>query len=137
MRQRRLVIGVLLGLTVATSGTAACLSYEPAVVVLRGHVERKTFPGAPSFESIESGDQPETGFYLVPDKPLCVKAGKGDYDGPVSDVRLVQLVLDKAGYQRLRPLLGKQVELRGSLFGAVSAHHHTPVLLDKVALEVP
>jgi hypothetical protein len=88
-----------------------------------------TFPGRPNYESIKRGDEAETGFYMALKIPICTSAGLSE-DAPVThDVRLVQLVLEAKGYERLRPLLNKQVTVDGHLFAAHTGHHHAPLLL--------
>ena len=55
-----------------------------------------------------------------------------DYEtdmGAEQDVRLVQLVLDEAGYRKLEPHLGQQVTLAGHLFSAETAFHYAPLLM--------
>src|SRR5947208_6117956 len=99
----------------------ACLPYEPDTVAIAGLLTRKTFPGRPNYESVKEGDGPEIGFYLEVPVPVCTIASpdsSDDNNGSLHEVRLVQLVLDSAGYVRLRPHLGRQVTLRGTLFAA-------------------
>jgi hypothetical protein len=109
-----------------------CLPYRPSVVTLTGVVRRHTFAGPPGYQSIAEGDALETGFYLHLKRPVCTIAGDEPLPDrqPLDGVQLVQLVLDKAGYDRLRPRLGKQVTLRGTLFAWHTGHHHAPLLLD-------
>jgi len=100
-----------------------CLAYEPDTVSVTGRLERHTYPGPPNYESIASGDVAETGFYLRADKPMCA-SGNAQYainNVPVTNVKLVQLVLDSSGYARLEPQLGKRVTLRGLSFTASRA----------------
>jgi hypothetical protein len=67
----------------------------------------------------------------VPKKPLCTNDTlKRENLGSLKNVRLVQLVLDQAGYDLLRPSLGRKVSLQGSLFSAITGHHHADLLLD-------
>jgi hypothetical protein len=103
-----------------------------------GTLRRLTFPGPPNYEDVHTGDEPETGFYLLPAAPLCA-AGGGDEDlgGPRSDVRLVQLVLDSAGYAALRPQVGRAIGLRGTLFSSHTGHHHAPLLLNVLKPVLP
>lgn len=109
---------------------AACLPYEPALVTLSGKLERKTFPGRPNFESIANGDEPETGFYLVPSSPICAIGIPGSSNPDTqTNVQLIQLILDQSGYTKLQPLIGKNIRLHGSLQSWVTGHHHTPLLL--------
>ena len=106
-----------------------CLAYEPAVVELSGTLRRQTFPGPPNYEDVGRGDQPETGYYLHLEHPVCAE-GTGELLEPRRDVRVVQLVLDAAGYAAYRKRLDTRVTLRGTLFSAYDAHHHAPLLLE-------
>jgi hypothetical protein len=128
---------VLLGLAgLSSKVSAACLPYEPTSVVLQGTLKRLTFPGPPNYESIRSGDKPETGYYLALPSAVCTDSSPDDPNLEAkSRVRLVQLVLTEQGYSGLRPFLGKSVRVRGRLFSAFTGHHHAPLLLDFERLE--
>ena len=116
-----------------TMNDHACLRYEPDTVAITGILVRKTFPGPPNYESIAKGDKPETGFYLELARPICtVASADSEINQSVSGVHLVQLVLDQAGYDRLRPGLGHVINVRGKLFAEFTAHHHAPLLLDVI-----
>jgi hypothetical protein len=133
---RLLAIVVGLALVVAPSRPAAgqhpevgCLKYEPDTVSLTGILRRHTFPGPPNYESISAGDEPETGFYLHLARPVCTLQ-RDMIDYAQRGIRLVQLVLDSAGYATLLPHLGQRVTLRGTMFARITAHHHAPLLLE-------
>lgn len=118
------------------SAQAKCLKYEPEVVTVSGKLLRKTFAGPPNYESIKSGDAPETGFYLRVKRPVCAVAGQGSkFDESTMNVSLIQLVLKPEEYAQLRPLLGQSITVKGSLFPAHTGHHHAPLLLDFAAVE--
>jgi len=115
-----------------TQNPPVCLSYEPSVVRLTGTIIRKTFPGPPNYESVEQGDSPEVAWLLVLSKPICVEKDAKDPDlNPAQkDIRKIQLVFrDSTAYKNQKDLVGKGVIARGTLFGAHTGHHHTPVLL--------
>lgn len=114
-------------------GDSGCLRYGPETVSITGTLERRTYPGAPGYGE-GSDDEPETGFYLVPSTTVCTVQGADPGDEPRRDIRLVQLVLDFAGYASGRPLLGARVRATGTLMGAQTGHHHAPLLLNNVAL---
>src|SRR4051794_28659648 len=102
-----------------------CLRYEPDTVRISGILTRETFPGRPNYESIQDGDEPETGFYLHLPRPLCMHGSAGDdVNHDTTGVTHVQIVLDPAGFNALRPYLGTIVDLRGTLFAAHTGHHH-------------
>ena len=106
------------------------VSIVEQTVSITGTLARHMFYGAPGFGEDPQHDEKETGFYLELATPICTLAGRDDTDRPLTGVGRVQLVLDQAGYTRLRPLLGRRVTLSGTLFAAITGHHHAPVLLD-------
>ena len=113
--------------------SSRCFRYEPDTVAITGTLVRKTFPGPPNYESTAKGDAPEPGFYLELALPLCTEAPpETEINQSLRGVSLVQLVLDQAGYDRLRPNLGRTVTVRGTLFTQFTAHHHAPLLLTVV-----
>jgi len=114
------------------SRRSPCLHYEPDTVSVTGTLARMTFPGPPNYESIKKGDVPEIGFYLRPTTPICTIGSADSMDtdeGALHDVRLVQLLLDSAGYARLRPQLGQLATLRGRLSVGMTGHYHAPLAL--------
>lgn len=104
-----------------------CLRYEPDTVAITGTLVRRTFYGAPGYGEDPQRDAKEVGFYLELSAPVCTLEGKDD--DAATGVRLVQLVLDSAGYAGLRSRLDHTVTLHGTLFVAISGHHHAPLLL--------
>lgn len=112
--------------------SAECLRYEPDTVSITGTLARHTFYGAPGFGEDPQHDEKETGFYLELATPICTLAGQDFTNRPLTGVALVQLVLDQDGYARLRPWLGRRVTLSGTVFAAITGHHHAPVLLDVI-----
>ena len=125
--------------TTETSGEirnkSECLKLGPETVILSGKLERHTYPGRPNYEDIKKGDEPETGFYLSLKKPVCYVGD--ELSDPKQNVSLVQLVLDQKGYDELRPYLGKNIKLKGGLFGSHTGHHHAPILLENIVLLEP
>jgi hypothetical protein len=125
-----LLSSVMLSHATPRASARPCLRYEPDTVRITGKLARHMFYGAPGFGEDPKHDAREPGYYLELAKPICTVAGDVESgDAARMDVRRVQLVLDQRGYERLRPLLGATVTLRGTLFGAITGHHHAPVLL--------
>jgi len=119
------------------ASSPACLSYEPAVVKVTGHLTRKTFPGPPNYKSVGKGDQAEMYWFVELRSPACVLADKLKPALNISQdhVREIQLVLETAMYKTYSLLIGRQVVVQGTLFGAHTGHHHTPVLLNVKSIE--
>lgn len=127
-----LALILLLAATTAASSsdvTQGCLNYERETVTLRGRITRRTFAGPPNYESIVKGDDREQVWLLHLPKPICVAAGA---DSPketsVSDVQVV-FSEGKPQYDKYRSLVGHRVIASGTLFHAITGHHHTKVLL--------
>jgi len=113
-----------------TVRSPVCLRYEPETVVLEGRLVQMTYPGPPNFESVEQGDKPEHGYYLKLKSSICLLGVEGDlYNRSHDSLTLLQLVPRQADYRALLADVGKELIVRGTLFGAQTGHHHTPVLL--------
>jgi hypothetical protein len=113
-----------------------CADYGPAIATLVGTLSKETVPGPPNYDSIHKGDKPEIYWFIKLVRPLCVHEDKADpNDNPAQqDVAEVQLVLDQKAYDKYRGLLRTKVVASGTLFGALTAQHYTPVLLEVTAL---
>lgn len=112
-----------------------CLPYGPSVVNLEGVIRRQTFAGPPNFESVKSGDKPETYWVLHLSRPVCVGGDTAsDGDEPEGEVSNIQLILSAEQYEAEKGLLNKHVAVRGRLIHAMSGHHHTKVLEEVAAI---
>jgi hypothetical protein len=120
----------LVGLSLGVSNASAqCLEYEPAVSTLRGLLVRATFPGPPTFESVRTGDAPESTWLLSLDSEICVTA-RDDINVETGNQKSIQLVLIGDSFDKYRALLGQRVTVVGTLFHAHTGHHHTNLLLE-------
>jgi len=136
MQMRGFTFGVALLLSITACQAQSrksphCLSYEPAVVSVSGTLVRATFPGPPNYEDIDSGDMPETPWLVKLSREVCVNEDKAnpDLNPRQQSILLVQLVIAPKDFEGYRTLIGKRVVAKGTLFGAHTGHHHTPVLL--------
>jgi len=134
-----LCVGILVLSASAQVELAGCKSYGPAKVALHGKLVQKTYPGPPNYADVRGGDKAETYWLLKLDSPLCVDADKAepDLNPRQEDVRVVELVLNEDAYAKYREFVGKRVVATGSLFGAHTGHHHTPVLLTVSDIQAP
>ena len=115
----------------AASAASTCLPYEPALVELTGVLERRDYAGPPNYESIERGDAKETTWLLHLDRQACTEDNGDSSQAARLGLLRMQLVFNPAAraYDKYRPLMGKHIVARGSLFTAQTGHHHTDVLL--------
>ena len=124
--------------------TAKQVNYEPAVVELTGRLKLETFPGPPNYESIKSGDDIETHYYLALDEKIDVIKRVNEKaisinDETVSNVHILQLVVvNDSDWPKLKKLgVGAKAKITGTLFKRHTGHHHSRVLFEvqKINLE--
>lgn len=112
--------------------------YQPQSIELEGFIKILTYPGAPNYESIKNGDTVEKGAYLILKAPIDI-----DYvphielgnDEPEKNVKILQLVIYNDNYWK-KAEEGYYVSIKGTLFRAVFAHHHSRVLLEVKNIQV-
>ena len=126
-----LLVGLFCAANIASAGKT-CLTYEPDVVEIEGKLIRQTFPGPPNYDSIKKGDRPETYWIAVLSKPICVSQPNSteEIDVPYEGIHRIQLAMPRgAAYKRWGTCLGKVAKVKGTLFGQITAHHKTKVLI--------
>jgi hypothetical protein len=109
---------------------AQCERFEPASAVLTGTLRQATAPRVTHYGA-HRNERFERYFVLELARPLCVRGIAGDAlnDRTRDGVTRVELVLDAPEWRALHGRVGARVVLRGTLFTAHTAHHHTDVLL--------
>jgi len=112
-----------------SDAAARCLAYEPTRVTLEGTLTSRSLPGPPNYVSIARGDHPETIFLVTLDQPICVSADPSSRMNARSHAGITEVQL-APNSQRPRRFVDKRVRVSGSLFGAQSRHHRTPVVLN-------
>jgi hypothetical protein len=132
---RPTLAALLLVLGLEAPGVAECHGWSPASVSLSGKLVSETFPGPPNYESVAQGDQPETYWILLLEKPVCVDGvddlGQGHLE---ARVERIQLVLTPELQKKHHASVGSLVEVTGMFMAAVSGHHQTKVLLEVTEL---
>lgn len=106
--------------------------FEPTVVKLEGTIRTLKFPGPPNYESIKNGDADETGPYLILDNPIDIKLvpkiqviGNDELE---NNVKFIQLVVRNSNdWKNVKD--GNYVHVTGTLFHALTGHHHARILL--------
>jgi hypothetical protein len=87
-----------------------------------GHLVNRITAGPPDFESVTSGDEPITRWYLQLPWPACFAEHR--------HLPRFQLAFDPEELERYRPLLGKQVTVKGTLEEGVPGRHTTSLVID-------
>ena len=113
--------------------------YQPTIVELNGVMRSKVFPGRPNYYSIKEGDEAEGGWYLELAKKIDVvvknhKRSKAFDNQNEKNVKLIQMVIDwwSPNIKKIKSHFrdGIPVSVKGTLFSAITGHHHTPVVFD-------
>lgn len=104
---------------------SACEKYGLPSSTLVGTVAVETFYGPPGYGESPETDSKERQAILHLAKPLCTLASGDD----PAEQDQVKVTLAPMGKLNLRQFVGKMVTVRGSLFHAVTGHHHTKVLV--------
>jgi uncharacterized protein DUF4431 len=124
----RLILPVTLSLLflAPASAYAGCLQAEQAKTIIEGVLSEGSFTDA--------NDQPEQAFILKLPVPTCLA---GDEQLPeteqVSTIHIYSS--DDAVAQSIKNFVGKDVFVQGTPFGAHTAHHHAPIVMDITAIE--
>ena len=110
------------------------VSYEPSAIELSGKLKRETFPGRPNYESIKSGDEIETHYYLSLEQKIDVIKNTNDKSPSINDesvlnVNILQLVISNdSDWAKLKKAgVGASVKIKGTLFKRHTGHHHSRV----------
>jgi Domain of unknown function (DUF4431) len=110
---------------------SSCQPMEPQPAVVRGRITEG--------QGNDANDRVEHFLAIEPLMPVCAEVADpehADRRHATSSPRLQLVVLDAAIRDRLRTLVGRTVTVRGVLSAQITAHHHTPLLLDARAVEV-
>jgi hypothetical protein len=112
---------------------APCLPYEPEKIVLTGTVRRALAYGPPGFGDTPSRDAKEIFYSLELAAPICVLAGDDQDEPSERAIRQIQIAFINMPFDKTLP--EQRVRVTGTLFHAVSGHHHTKVLISPVKIE--
>lgn len=131
------VLPLLLGGFAAPAQERGWVSYYPAVVELKGTLRTRRYSGPPNYGENPKTDAKETILLLFLSQPVNVRGNpdpQAKFDRQsFQNVRRIQLVFTKPW----KEFMGKTVRVRGTLFQAFTGHHHTDVLMDVQAIQVP
>lgn len=123
----RLLIFIML-FPIVTFANNQILFYEPKIVTVTGVIKTLRFPGPPNYSSIKEGDLDETGSYLLLEKPIDVEMDpQTNNEQTEKNVVLLQLVVTN-NQHRDKIKEGNKVHITGTLFHALTGHHHARIL---------
>ena len=118
----RITAAVFLSLTwSANSFTHECPTFTGREWAFTGHLVNRISPGPPNYESLTSGDQPVTRWYLQLPWPACFEEYK--------HLTRIQLDLTPQEIDAYRIFLGKQVRIEGMLEEGRPGRHTTALVM--------
>jgi hypothetical protein len=104
-----------------------CVNYGPSVVKVTGSIFTKEYFGPPNYGENPSTDSRERFYFIALDRPLCVAGDRKGDQKAENTVKTMEMVYYPGTFQKI--WLGKHVSVTGTLFHAITAHHHSPVLI--------
>ena len=131
-----LVLAAIFAAAAPTSPGCLDASQERDIPVhFTGRLERRVFAGPPNYGE-GPNDSRETAYILVLDGPVCLNEDVG-MGAPRTPFRRVHVF---TGRDALRPRLyaavGHRIEISGRAFGAHTAHHREPLVVDIDSLQI-
>lgn len=116
------VLGLMAALLAATPAWSACMQAEHEESV-QGRLISGRFKDA--------AGRPETAFILRLRATVCLQ-GSDEFD-KVGNAKTIHIFSTKDEVaKRFKDFVGKAVRVRGKPFGAHTAHHHAPIVMDIV-----
>ena len=115
------LIVTTVALMASASDAAECMHANDASEIAEGSLSQKTFEDA--------AGRPEKAFILTMPVPTCL-SGTDESDNVKSSTTIHIYSSNDAVSKTIKKFLGKPVEVHGSAFGAITAHHHAPIVMD-------
>ena len=121
MKLSGFLLSFFLLLAASNAHAASCLKASAPGEIAEGRLSLGQFEDA--------AGRPETAFILTLPAPTCLE-GSDEMD-TVGDVATIHVyAADEEVSAALETFVGKDVQVRGTPFGAHTAHHHAPVVMD-------
>ena len=125
---RRVLATTLISLfLIPSTAFAVCLKAEDSKALIEGVLSEGTFKDA--------SDSPEQAFILTPLVPTCLSG-----DPQLNESEQVSTIhvysSDEKVTQTIKSFLGKDVFVQGTPFGAHTAHHHAPIVMDVTGIQL-
>jgi Domain of unknown function (DUF4431) len=105
----------------ATAASSACMTFDQAGQIAEGRLSVGRFKDA--------ADRPESAFILRLPVATCLDASDPEFR--VKSTRTIHVYsTDERTSAQINRFVGKTVLVRGRPFGAHTAHHHAPIVMD-------
>lgn len=125
----RRLAALILAVTITVGGSAfadECMRFGAGAERATGELSIGAFQDA--------ADRPESAFILSLSVPACLDADDPEFR--VKDSGTIHIfAADDAIQEQIQQLVGKSVRVRGRPFGAHTAHHHAPIVMEVTDIE--
>jgi len=118
-------IGLLAAAAAGTPASAACMNSEREETA-EGRLVTGRFRDA--------AGRPESAYIVQLARPACLRGGD-EFDKVDNAGTIHVFSFDDAMRKRIARFVGRAVRVRGKPFGAHTAHHHAPIVMDVTAIE--
>ncbi|MDR2963676.1 MAG: DUF4431 domain-containing protein [Bacteroidales bacterium] len=114
--------------------------YEPEVSIITGTIIVETFFGPPGYGENPQTDSKEEAYILLLESPINVlstidESEREEGDGDFTKYNVAKIQLASTAGVLFANYTNQQVIVTGTLFSAISGHHHTDVLMDVQNIE--
>ncbi len=121
MRPSTFLLALAMTVVASTSHAAQCMQDNEADQIAEGRLSLGTFEDA--------AGRPEQAFILTLPVPACLASD--DPESAVDSTTTIHIFsIDEAIAASIEQFVGKDVHVRGTPFGAHTAHHHALIVMD-------
>lgn len=106
--------------------------FEPSVSTIEGTLITRMYYGPPGYGENPDTDIQEYPFILQLDDPIDVLVQEGDlHNSDKFEVTEIQVVpINTENIEIVEQYINKRIKIQGTLFEALTGHHHTNVLIE-------
>lgn len=114
-------IAVVAIMATGSASAAECMRFDAKAEKAAGELAIGAFQDA--------ADRPESAFILSLSAPVCLDAKDPEFR--VREAHTIHIYgVDDAVHKQIEALTGNAVSVRGRPFGAHTAHHHAPIVME-------
>ena len=113
--------------------------YYDTVSVVIGTLKIENHFGSPDYGNNPETDSKENVYILVLENPIdVIQISKGKSDEGIDETKLKITKVQLANIHNINinQFINKKIRVTGTFFGAITGHHHTPVLLEITKAEL-
>ena len=122
MKLRTVLILIAMAALASQGAAAECMRANEGEEIAEGTLSQGTFEDA--------AGRPEQAYILTLPVPACLSGSDPELDVVESTTTIHIFSSDDEVARSIESLVGKSVRVRGTPFGAHTAHHHAPIVME-------